>query len=745
MIRFRLPRHFSFRALLLGAALTLSTSACDELPEKPAAREAVVHPHLMYRPEHKEIIRARVGREPYATMLTELRTKAAAEPREPLEVWDVGVWSENAHIAQANAVLAWVFDDKAAAEKAKTLLLTLDTDWDSNEHLDINIGMPRVLISYVNAWDLLSATPWFTPEESAEAERRILEVTDQFSTRFLDNPFFRIIGLVVTRNNHPIRTLAAFGYVALAFPHHYDADRWLNWAVSDIADLLGPDGKYVQADGGISEGPFYGQFALGPALPFLIAVDNTQSPQRLYERICKSRNPLPPWDDQVCVEGEPFVFENPLHSPLLRKTAEWLTAVRLPSGLRAHVNDSKTVSHVASVLLTGFGGEGYLLWDWLTGEERPMEMHSFFYLAPWYLAYVDDTVAAQPPAWKNRFFPDTGQAVFRSGWEADDLWFMLVGDHGAARRSIHNHADGTAFALYGYGEPLLIDTGYYKPNPLDNPVTMNHPSHNVVLVDGKGGPIRGLLNSWGDTDAFLENLIDGERIAWGEARMQYEGITVRRGVAFVRERYFVVADRIASEVASARDFQWRSHLWAGFDVGGAFAVTGQTVQIFREKGSLDAAVTSTVGAPIFVEPPYVPLKAPHVHQLLEQEIYAADHAVVDATVHAVAPDFLAVLAPYRTDAAAGSPDGRLTVTSLSAVKGAAWLVKGAWGEDVVWLREAGAPGTLQIPGGPLVTTDAQVAIAAVDGSFGLVADGSQLRVGSTTILDGDKAPIQVKP
>src|SRR5207237_809433 len=157
-------------------------------------------------------------------------------------------------------------------------------------------------------------------------------------------------------------------------------------------------------------------------------------------------------------------------------------------------------------------------------------------LTPWYLAYLADVTPAQPP-WRNRFFPDGGQAIFRSGWGSHDLWLTLVADHGPARKTLHNHADGASFALSAYGDDLLIDTGYYKPESLANPVTMDAPSHNVILVDGVGAPKRGLLDDWGDTDAFLENTLDGDAIAWAEARIAYEKATIRRGVAFVRKRY----------------------------------------------------------------------------------------------------------------------------------------------------------------------------------------------------------------
>src|SRR5690606_27091857 len=139
---------------------------------------------------------------------------------------------------------------------------------------------------------------------------------------------------------------------------------------------------------------------------------------------------------------------------------------------------------------------------------------------------------------------------------------------------------------------------------LDNPRTMEPPSHNVVLVDGSGGPERGLLLEWGDVDAVLADFTDHPEIAWVEARKDFEGVALRRGTAFVRDRYAIVADRIASSVVVPRTFQWRAHLWAGYDAGGTWTTHGTRIELEQPRAGLTLAVTSTAGAPDWIEPPY---------------------------------------------------------------------------------------------------------------------------------------------
>ena len=300
---------------------------------------------------------------------------------------------------------------------------------------------------------------------------------------------------------------------------------------------------------------------------------------------------------------------------------------------------------------------------------------------------------------------------------------LLVAEHHSARKTLHDHVDGLSFSLAAYGEYLIIDTGYYKPNYLDNARTADAVSHNVLLIDGKGAPDKGLLDNFGDTDAFLENTLDASEFDYAEARQEYEQTTIQRSAVFCRNRYFVIADRLATQAAVDREHAFRLHGWAGYDVGGSATWSQNTCTFEREKAGVDVFLASTAGVPEFVEPPFVELEAPYVHRIDNKEQDEGHHQVLDGTITARAPGFLAILAPYETGGA------RLTVEAINAgADRAAWLVNGS---DLVLLRKPGSSQELTLTGGQVVSTDAELLILGLDDQKALLARGT------TVSLDGD--------
>ncbi|MBX3275616.1 MAG: heparinase II/III family protein [Sandaracinaceae bacterium] len=684
-----------------------------------APRAPITHPSLLFRPEDRDAIRARVAREPYAGVLAALRERAALPLRAREERWDHRVYGHNGCVAQANAVLAWLEDDADAAARAREILLALEPDVDTDDTWDLNIRMPAPLMCHVNAWDLLQATGTLSADEARAAGEVLTSINEAFYARYVLDRATRQIALGFSQNNHPIRTAAAIGYVALAFPAHPSSDAWLDWALSELDYLLGENGQYLQPDGAVSEGPAYFGFAAEAAVAFLHTYERLGLERHEHRRDCVNRQRVDPWQGHGCVPGEAFTFPGMLARPLFQSAFDWSIAIRLPSGQRPPLADARLTTPGHAALLTAHGAPPHFLWDWAQNERDPRKMDAP--IVPLYLLMLDDARAPSEPPYRNRFFEAGGNAVLRSGWDTDARWLLLVAEHGAARRTLHDHVDGTSFTLAAYGDYLLMDTGYYKPLGLDNARTAHAPSHNVILIDGEGAPDKGLLNDWGDADAFLEHATDGDALAWVEARQTYRETTIVRGVAFVRRRYFVVADRLATDHASAREHRLRLHAHAGLDLGHTFAL-GAELHVARERGGARVFTASTDGAVRWEEPPFTPEVAPHVHEL--QSGAHAHHGVADAVVTARAPSFLSVLAPYRVGASEGD-DAPLVVTALEAGAGAvAWLVEGAGFADVVWLRGEGAASELALPGGRRVTTDAAVVIVALDGAFGLVARGA---------------------
>ncbi|MCB9797856.1 MAG: heparinase II/III family protein [Alphaproteobacteria bacterium] len=723
---------------LLPWALLLGCAEPEPEPEAPWVQQ---HPGLMVTAADKERILARLDRSPYDIILEELRTSAERELRTPdPDDWDHSAHGYNGTVAQDAAFLAWLLDDPAYAEKARQAFALLEPGLEDSTDWDVNIRSVRPIMGYCNAYDLLMGMDALSEEEATEARDKLLDITDALFERYVDDDVVRQIALGVSQNNHPIRTASAIGYAALTFPDHPDAEEWSNFAVSELSYLWGPDGRYIQDDGGVSEGPFYFGFGASAALAYFIAARTTEEgggadPDREFVRDCRNRQDVDPWAPNTCVEGERFRFENPLFGERLPAAMEWSLSLRLPDGLRPPLGDAYLYAMNGSALITGFGGPGHARWDWETVLERPYEMDHGNDLLPQHLAWVDDSEEAAPPPWTSRVLPEAGTAALRSGWDADARWLLFVAEAGAARKTLHDHADGLSFSMAAYGDYLLVDPGYYKPNTLDNAVTSAPQAHNVVLIDGEGAPDKGLLTDFGDADAFLLRQHEGLALELAGGDTEYQDTTLSRDVLFVRGRYFIVVDRLASG-SGPREHAWRLGGYAGYDAGHVFELHTDGATWEREQGGVRVYLAATAEGLSVQEPPLVEGEAPHVHEF-DLERTVGHHGVIDGVVQAEAPGFLAVLAPYAVGEAGAR--GPLEVEALDLGPGlAGWRVEGADGVDHVVLREAGAAESFTLPSGEAVTLTADAALwgeglAALLGPGSLSVDGLTRASGFETV------------
>jgi len=199
-------------------------------------------------------------------------------------------------------------------------------------------------------------------------------------------------------------------------------------------------------------------------------------------------------------------------------------------------------------------------------------------------------------------------------------------------------------------------------------------------------------------------------------------------MALVRERWFLIADRLTTTHVEAREHAWRVSGYAGRSAGGLFEARADGASWEREQAGIDVYLTSTAGAVAVTEPACVEHEAPCVHQF-ELDRRVEHHALIDGAVDAVAPGFLAVLAPYRVDAT--DEDGPLVVEEVDLGEGlAAWRVVTGGEVDLAVLRAPDAPTELSVDGHTL-RTDAELVVVGLAGDYALLARGTELS------LDGD--------
>ena len=742
-----LSKQLAISSILISFAL--SHQACKDDPETTEPEPIVFvvpdHPYMLVTADRKDLILENIESETLGHIFTRIQSQALKELKTPEPGdWDAGLHGDNAEIAMFNAFIAWLQDDAEAAARSIAAMEMLETNWDDHTQWGINIRMPESLMHYTAAWDFLMATEFFSQEQSQAIEEKLTAITEQFYDYYVLDPFFRGLALEVAQNNHPIRTAACIGFIGLAFQDHPKAKEWLDWAVSELDYLMGPGGQYVQVDGSVSEGPHYFSFGFAPTVAFFIAVDNRQDPETLYNRNCINRSDLDPWTGHGCTDDEVFTYPSPIRSEFMHAVLDWSLSIRLPQGHRAPIADSPLRNQAAQALFVHYGAPQHHLWDWSSNPNDPYKIRGGHDLSISHLAYVQPSTNAEPPSWKNRFLPDGGMANFRSGWQTDDRVLMLMGESGAARKTLHDHVDGTSFVMGAYGELLVTDTGYYKPNERDNAVTANASSHNVILIDGKGAPAKGILNAWGGADAFIENTLETQNLAYAESRQTYEDTQIIRGVVFVRERYFVMADQLTSEDTANREYRYRTHAYAGYDLGGEVILQEHGPHIQRDTGALEIFTACTAGLCTVEEPSYTPLYLPHVHKLNSE---AGDHKVTDSVTTANAPDFLTVLAPYQIGQTSGL-HAPLTVTAIEVSHGAAWLIENAGHRDVAWTRETGAPETLELPTGETISTDAYFSLASLDNELAILSRGNYIKINNLEIIsatDSPQANIKVLP
>lgn len=325
------------------------------------------------------------------------------------------------------------------------------------------------------------------------------------------------------------------------------------------------------------------------------------------------------------------------------------------------------------------------VWRWYYSQfDRPSLTKFIFY---------DDSIApAAPKLPTSKIFSDKGHAVFRTGWNGDDVVFLFR----AGPNFNHHHADQGSFLLTAFGEVLIGEAGwsdYYK-DPYYVTFFTQAIGHNTVLVGGDpesqtiaDTPQFKALDSYPRiTDSITSDFYDSVA---SELSPVYQKRLSRytRSIVFVKPHYFVVFDDLKTR-GEPQQFDLLFHL-ADRDRVKAEGLTA----VFRgEKGSLAVRVFAGNEAKLGIENGRIPYP---VFALRTPAKTPSQPAYLDVRTSSPANEtqFLTALVPARTESAARSLIEQITEIGGEGFRGVA--VERGKKKDQVLFRVGASPQTLR--------------------------------------------------
>jgi len=192
--------------------------------------------------------------------------------------------------------------------------------------------------------------------------------------------------------------------------------------------------------------------------------------------------------------------------------------------------------------------------DRLCNRDKLLKAAAEFNRPDWIYIVTNGHQGTKPQGLPSVFFNWAGQLIMRNGWNSDAQWaFFDIGPAGLG----HYHADKLHISVAAYGRDLLVDGGRYTYAPVNWRGYFNaSPSHNVILIDGRGQNFGVTIvdKPTSDADWKIAPAFDYAR---GTFDSGFQGIsdkiTHTRAVMYVRGKYWIVVDHI--ETAKPHDIQ----------------------------------------------------------------------------------------------------------------------------------------------------------------------------------------------
>lgn len=162
----------------------------------------------------------------------------------------------------------------------------------------------------------------------------------------------------------------------------------------------------------------------------------------------------------------------------------------------------------------------------------------------------------------SRYWPDMEAAIFRSGWQKDDLVFFMKcgspGGHGRVNKLLspgtHDHPDANGFTIFYNNDYLAAEDGALAHAGPDEGKQITY-GHNTILVDNqgqKGDKTEKVLSTLASMD-----YLDAPHVGYllGDATDAYEGLArFHRHVIYKKHKYIVMLDELRDDVSHAYEY-----------------------------------------------------------------------------------------------------------------------------------------------------------------------------------------------
>jgi heparinase II/III-like protein/uncharacterized protein DUF4962 len=343
-------------------------------------------------------------------------------------------------------------------------------------------------------------------------------------------------------DSHGGRMLGFMGEAGVVFYGEFpEAKQWLSGIVG-VMQRQYP--KWGGSDGGWAEGPNYWAWYMGYIIPFLTSLDTAASSNPLLDK---------PFFRNTGYFGLYCAPATLRHRPFGDGADYRLSG----KGYGASLTQCRNARFFGTVYR-----DGHLIWD--AGRLRSKTTFHEALTASAGRPPVKAVAPSDLP--QSRHFADIDWVAMHSALAKPGGDVFLLFKSSPYGSTSHSHADQNAFALFAYGQPLAIASGYYDyyNSPHHRGWTRQTKANNAVLVDGQGQLERG---GRAKIESFVtDGLGDGVSYTRGNALGAYAKkltLAERHCVKIDGATYVLIDDLAAPRPAT---FSWLIHALEKMDV-----------------------------------------------------------------------------------------------------------------------------------------------------------------------------------